>query len=611
MSEHELWNELGNLYYLAGSYDQAIHAYNKAIQLKNDFGKPYSNLALVFTKQAKYEQAIKLYKRSLELLTDVTEQAITWDRLGNAYRHKKEYPEAVFAYQYADDLRSVTTNQQETPDQFLYVSSESEALPYDGVEEQFSYQNHSVDFLHEVEPEFEEEVPDLIPVDMKILADEIANKPVTMLPFKNDGKLFFVVQENESDALPESVVFDEVPDLEQPIALDDLEEMGSFEEIPTDESVQPTDENSMTDISQAVEEIEMDLDKETRPRSETDVSEMPVSEIPAPDSVPVSDEVSISQTDSEEVMLETGSVLAESISPVEEHIETSGETKPAELEADSASGEDVQETDSILVEPIAQANEGVEFLPDIEVSTEPDAGTYLETGLSGSDSSLADPIAQVDANPVKQEFDPDPVTRALDLSSAVDEEDVQEEKREIGPEEEKLTKQIEINPRSSSTWEALGTLYKTAGRYMEAVQAFKHAISISPDQVSYYHNLGLVYAAQGNNEEAFNTFQKVLELDPNHSLTHASLGGYYKKIGLDELAQKHIGKAMKNIYESENEYNRACLDAICGNYDQAIELLHVALENQQTYVDWVLNDPDLDPLRDDERFQQLISEFSK
>ena len=68
---------------------------------------------------------------------------------------------------------------------------------------------------------------------------------------------------------------------------------------------------------------------------------------------------------------------------------------------------------------------------------------------------------------------------------------------------------------------------------------------------------------------------------------------------------------MKNIYESENEYNRACLDAICGNYDQAIELLHVALENKQTYVDWVLNDPDLDPLRDDERFQQLISEFSK
>lgn len=611
MSEHELWNELGNLYYLAGSYDQAIQAYNKAIHLKSDFGKPYSNLALVFAKQSKHEQAIQLYKKSLELLTDVTEQAITWDRLGNAYRHKKEYQEAVFAYQYADELRSVTTNQQEAPNQFLYVSSESEALSYDVVEEQLSYQNHSVDFLNEVEPEFDESVPDLVPVDMKILTDEIANKPVTMLPFKNDGKLFFVVQEDESDALPEKVIFEDIPDLDQTITAGDVEEESSFDEIPTDESIQPTDENSMTDISQAVDEIEINLDTETRSRSETDVSDMPLSEIPAPESVPVPDEVSISRIDFEEDVAEAEAESIESTSQFEEHIETSDEITPTSSETDTNSREDAQETDSILVEPIAHSDEDVELLADTKMSTEPKAGTYPETGLSGSDSSLVEPIAQGEANPADQEFDPDPVTRVLDFSSAVDEEDGQEEKREIGLEEEKLTKQIEINPRSSSTWESLGTLYKTAGRYKEAIQAFKHAISISPAEVSYYHNLGLVYAAQGNNEEAFNTFQKVLELDPNHSLTHASLGGYYKKIGLDELAQKHIGKAMKNIYESENEYNRACLDAICGNYDQALELLHVALENKQTYVDWVLNDPDLDTLRDDERFKQMISEFSK
>jgi tetratricopeptide (TPR) repeat protein len=190
-------------------------------------------------------------------------------------------------------------------------------------------------------------------------------------------------------------------------------------------------------------------------------------------------------------------------------------------------------------------------------------------------------------------------------------EDNQKGESEIGTEEEKLAKQIEINPRSATTWEALGTLYKTSGRYEEAIQAFNQAISIAPSEVSYYHNLGLVYAAQGNNKDAFNTFQKVLELNPNHSLTHASLGGYYKKMGLEELAQRHIGKAMKHIYESENEYNRACLDAICGNNDQAIELLRIALENKQTFVEWVLNDPDLDSLHKDERFQNLIAEFSK
>ena len=53
MSEHELWNELGNLYFLSGFKKQAVHAYKKAIQIENDFGKPYSNLALIYMKQAK------------------------------------------------------------------------------------------------------------------------------------------------------------------------------------------------------------------------------------------------------------------------------------------------------------------------------------------------------------------------------------------------------------------------------------------------------------------------------------------------------------------------------------------------------------------------------
>ncbi|MBI3738220.1 MAG: hypothetical protein HY258_04145 [Chloroflexi bacterium] len=102
-----------------------------------------------------------------------------------------------------------------------------------------------------------------------------------------------------------------------------------------------------------------------------------------------------------------------------------------------------------------------------------------------------------------------------------------------------------------------------------------------------------------------------VELNPDHSLAHATLAGYFKKLGLEELAQNHINKAMKNIYDSENEYNRACLEAICGNADRAIELLRIALENNQTHVDWVLHDPDLDFIRNDPKFQQLIADYNK
>jgi tetratricopeptide (TPR) repeat protein len=140
--------------------------------------------------------------------------------------------------------------------------------------------------------------------------------------------------------------------------------------------------------------------------------------------------------------------------------------------------------------------------------------------------------------------------------------------------------------------------------------AYQQAVVVDPLKAPYHHHLGIIYAVEGRDEDAIQAFQEVLEIDPHHSLAHASLGGYYRRMGLEELAQKHIGRAMKNFYNSENEYNRACMEALNGHTEQSIELLRVALKNKQTYVDWVLRDPDLDSIRRDPRFKQLISDYT-
>src|SRR4030042_6801685 len=94
MGEHELWNELGNLYFLRGECVQAVHAYRRSIQMDESFGRPYSNLALTYVQQGKYEQAIDLYRHSIELLAEGKEKAISWNRLGNAFRTLKGYKQA-------------------------------------------------------------------------------------------------------------------------------------------------------------------------------------------------------------------------------------------------------------------------------------------------------------------------------------------------------------------------------------------------------------------------------------------------------------------------------------------------------------------------------------
>ena len=166
------------------------------------------------------------------------------------------------------------------------------------------------------------------------------------------------------------------------------------------------------------------------------------------------------------------------------------------------------------------------------------------------------------------------------------------------------------NPRNITAWERLGDAYKSAGMYKEGIQALKNAIANNSTKPSYYYRLGLMYAAERKEAEAILAFQKVLELNPKHMLAHASLGSHYRKIGMDEQAQIHIKQALSTNFANENEYNRACLEAICGNTDRAIELLEIALQTKQTYINWVRNDPDLDSLHNDYRFKTLLTNYT-
>jgi len=104
MSEHELWNELGNLYFVSGYYDQAIYAYHRSIQLFPEFGRPYGNLALVMAQKGHYEEAAQLYEKCLDLLDDQSEKVICLNKLGVIYRYLGNYEDALRAYQEADLL---------------------------------------------------------------------------------------------------------------------------------------------------------------------------------------------------------------------------------------------------------------------------------------------------------------------------------------------------------------------------------------------------------------------------------------------------------------------------------------------------------------------------
>jgi superkiller protein 3 len=98
------WNEKGNEYFKRGAFEDAIIAYNKAIQLDARLGWSYSNLAHIYVMQNQYAEALLLYQKSIDLLDADKDKAVCWNGLGNVYRCLNDYANAVAAYQKAAEL---------------------------------------------------------------------------------------------------------------------------------------------------------------------------------------------------------------------------------------------------------------------------------------------------------------------------------------------------------------------------------------------------------------------------------------------------------------------------------------------------------------------------
>ncbi|RLC55907.1 MAG: hypothetical protein DRI80_17020, partial [Chloroflexota bacterium] len=81
-------NGLGNVYSDLGRYEEAIGAYEKAIELDPKFAYPWNGLGNVYYQQGRYEEAIGSLRKAIELDPMF---AYPWNGLGIVYRHLGRY----------------------------------------------------------------------------------------------------------------------------------------------------------------------------------------------------------------------------------------------------------------------------------------------------------------------------------------------------------------------------------------------------------------------------------------------------------------------------------------------------------------------------------------
>jgi tetratricopeptide (TPR) repeat protein len=101
--------------------------------------------------------------------------------------------------------------------------------------------------------------------------------------------------------------------------------------------------------------------------------------------------------------------------------------------------------------------------------------------------------------------------RPLTLLATIDSDPVQ------------LAKAIEIAPRETAPWIALGHLHAGNQRWSDAIAAYQNAIRIRPESADPYLRLGRAYASAGDGDSAERALRESLRLAPEIVQTRAEL----------------------------------------------------------------------------------------
>ena len=208
---------------------------------------------------------------------------------------------------------------------------------------------------------------------------------------------------------------------------------------------------------------------------------------------------------------------------------------------------------------------------------------------------------------------------------------------------------LDLAPGLAETHSARGFVLTLSGRYAEATPEFEAAIRINPNLFDAYYYfaraafanrqlelsarlfgqaaqarvedfqsvalqaqslewLGRHEEARAANREAIRRAERNIELNPGDIRTLSLGSGSLQRDGQRARALEWSERALElNPDDLSALLNAVCLHATLGHKERALDLLERAVAQGWGHRDWMENDKDYDSLRDDPRFQNLMS----
>lgn len=168
----------------------------------------------------------------------------------------------------------------------------------------------------------------------------------------------------------------------------------------------------------------------------------------------------------------------------------------------------------------------------------------------------------------------------------------------------------------------LGIVAFTRGDEDRALEYFSRAMELDPDWARPPNDLAILHRLDGRMDEALEYIEQAYTINPDDPVTHYNHGVLldYMAYDLESGAERdRLRRAARREYENvvrldpgipAAHYNLACSYAREGLVDEAMPYLRRAVQLDVVFVEEIVDDPDLDPIRDAPAFIEFWVDIS-
>jgi tetratricopeptide (TPR) repeat protein len=184
--------------------------------------------------------------------------------------------------------------------------------------------------------------------------------------------------------------------------------------------------------------------------------------------------------------------------------------------------------------------------------------------------------------------------------------------------EKEFDRAIKLNPKLYEAYYFYARTCRQQGKMEKAALLFQKAAEVRPEDyqatvllVSAYKALNLPTEAETAAHRAIELVEKHLRLNPDDARA-LYLGGHILTV-LGEV-EKAINWAKRAHAIDPDDpgvlYNMAGFYSLAGKIEQALDCFEIAIQSGFASREWIDNDSDLDPIRDQPRFQKALKKLN-